>query len=668
MMSELVAGDSLPPEISTTSNTDFLDPHVLPDNFYTRSGGLACEIDLDIDLDGIDWDLSVDDLLLHEVPDPLSHPLHQSSDGSPQESGVSMTSCSAATSGDINACSLESGHSANCSDSGGELKRDDERSGWGTKRKKELEEVSGNSNPSPRSRKFRRSEDVNSCVFTAACEEEEKRKARLIRNRESAQLSRQRKKNYVEELEEKVRSMQSTITELNSKISVIMAENSSLKQQLGGVPSPSVAPMHFPWVPYPGLAFRPQGSLVPLIPIPKLRSQQAAAAQKTKRNERKKGDVKNRKLPSITLLGLLFFVMIFGYISREVDHRYNGSRDFGAGTVKDGLLDNPNGMVLGVTGRRRSLNSVEEAEYRFGNKSKGVSGMSSQNGKLGSKEESWSSDRHMITQNSSESLPALLYVPRNGKHVKINGNLIINSVLASEKAAAEVKSRNQPKQIFGTEVLETSLAIARNLPSGLPLSARDINKHTKSYGSSIEHQRALAADSEDKYMGTSHDGTLQQWFREGLAGPIFSSGTCTEVFQFEISDSSSSTAASAVVTAPPTVNPAKSARANSSSPRRTELRNRRFLYPHAIPLPGSTFNSTEGIPKAPESNNNASAPPMIVSILADPREVGDRDADGRISSPNKSLPRIFVVVLLDSIKYATYSCVLPFKIPTHLVN
>ncbi|KAK8971010.1 hypothetical protein KSP40_PGU020023 [Platanthera guangdongensis] len=317
-MLELVAADSSPPEIDSISNPEFLDPHIFPDDFYTRSSGPALEIDLDIDF---------------EVPDPLSHPPHQSSDRSPPESGVSITSSSPATSVDINACSLESGHSANCSDSGGELKRDDERSEWGTKRKKEREEVSGNSNTSPRSRKFRRSEDVSSCVFTAASEEEEKRKARLIRNRESAQLSRQRKKNYVEELEDKVRSMQSTITELNSKISVIMAENSSLKQQLGGVPSPSVP----------------------------------------------------------------------------------------------------------------------------------------------------------IIQNSSESLPALLYVPRNGKHVKINGNLIINSVLASEKAVTEVKSRNQPKQTFGTEVMETSLAIARNLPSGLSLSARDIDKQTQPYGSSIEH-------------------------------------------------------------------------------------------------------------------------------------------------------------------------------------
>jgi hypothetical protein len=50
---------------------------------------------------------------------------------------------------------------------------------------------------------------------------------------------------------------------------------------------------------------------------------------------------------------------------------------------------------------------------------------------------------------------------------------------------------------------------------------------------------------------------------------------------------------------------------------------------------------------------------VVVSVLADPREAGDGNGEGRISS--KSLSRIFVVVLIDSVKYVTYSCVLPFK-------
>lgn len=58
--------------------------------------------------------------------------------------------------------------------------------------------------------------------------------------------------------------------------------------------------------------------------------------------------------------------------------------------------------------------------------------------------------------------------------------------------------------------------------------------------------------------------------------------------------------------------------------------------------------------------------PMVVSVLVDPRETGDADVDGVMGK--KSLSKIFVVVLIDSVKYVTYSCMLPFKGPAlHLV-
>ncbi|EFJ06284.1 hypothetical protein SELMODRAFT_73198, partial [Selaginella moellendorffii] len=56
-------------------------------------------------------------------------------------------------------------------------------------------------------------------------DEEVKRKARLMRNRESAQLSRQRKKAYVDDLEERVRTLNATVAELNNTVSLISAEN-----------------------------------------------------------------------------------------------------------------------------------------------------------------------------------------------------------------------------------------------------------------------------------------------------------------------------------------------------------------------------------------------------------------------------------------------------------
>lgn len=49
---------------------------------------------------------------------------------------------------------------------------------------------------------------------------------------------------------------------------------------------------------------------------------------------------------------------------------------------------------------------------------------------------------------------------------------------------------------------------------------------------------------------------------------------------------------------------------------------------------------------------------MVVSVLVDPREGGDGDVDEMIGG-RKSLSRVFIVVLVDGVKYVTYSCVLP---------
>jgi len=125
-------------------------------------------------------------------------------------------------------------------------------------------------------------------------------------------------------------------------------------------------------------------------------------------------------------------------------------------------------------------------------------------------------------QNSSESLPALLYVPRNGKHVEINGNLIIHSVLASERAMAQAKSKGQGKQSTGKE--GTGWAIPAHVASALvvPKGSTDGGRHSKAFGNSAEHPRVLASDSHETYRdnlkSTMADGPLQQWFREGLAG------------------------------------------------------------------------------------------------------------------------------------------------------
>ncbi|KAG8068719.1 hypothetical protein GUJ93_ZPchr0005g15262 [Zizania palustris] len=334
------------------------------------------------------------------------------------------------------------------------------------------------------------------------CQEEDKQRvARLIRNRESAQLSRQRKKRYVEELEEKVKSMHSVINDLNSRISLVVAENATLRQQLSGgsvnCPPPGVYPpaplpgMHFPWV--PGYAMRTHSSHVPLVPIPRLKPQQPVPASKmakkpeSKKTVENKSKTKTKKVASVSLLGLLLIMLVFGAFIPRFNH------NFGMGVRSDNAVfrnfDQSHARVLSVISQGRSdLNHSDMIGVD-------ISKMTENIGRPGQK--------HQPAHNSSEILPALLYVPRNGKHVKINGNLIIHSVLASEKAVAHKASKGDSDQ-SAKDHKDTSFAIARYLS----LPGKDMNQQETS----------------------SADGPLPQWFREGMAGPILNSGMCSEVF------------------------------------------------------------------------------------------------------------------------------------------
>lgn len=140
-----------------------------------------------------------------------------------------------------------------------------------------------------------------------------------------------------------------------------------------------------------------------------------------------------------------------------------------------------------------------------------------------------------------------------------------------------------------------------------------------------------------------------------FTGPMLSSGMCTEVFQF---DASPASAPGAIIPAPSVSSvPAKHLK---NATRLSKGRNRRILNRLPIPVAGSNYNITEehvrnSSQKESFQGNKSSS--MIVSVLIDPREAGDSEVDGMIAP--KSLSRIFVVVLMDSVKYVTYSCVLP---------
>lgn len=139
-----------------------------------------------------------------------------------------------------------------------------------------------------------------------------------------------------------------------------------------------------------------------------------------------------------------------------------------------------------------------------------------------------------------------------------------------------------------------------------------------------------------------------------LSGPMLSAGMCTEVFQFEVS-----AASGAIVEAHSGGNISEAEKKSSS-----KTRNRRILHP--LPYPEPSHNvSGEHRGRSEEEDlkmkKNASSSSMVVSVLFDPR---DGDVIG-----TKSLSRIFVVVLMDSVRYVTYSCMLPFKgAASHLVT
>ncbi|KAF9623263.1 hypothetical protein IFM89_000752 [Coptis chinensis] len=150
-------------------------------------------------------------------------------------------------------------------------------------------------------------------------------------------------------------------------------------------------------------------------------------------------------------------------------------------------------------------------------------------------------------------------------------------------------------------------------------------RHPHMYRSSTERHKALNSCPRDgckeNPRSSAADGSLQKWFHEGLAGPILSSESVY-----------------------------------------LSKRNRRILNRLPVPLAESHLNSTEKHARMSSQNgafHNKIVSSMVVSVLVDPREGGDREVDGGISP--KSLSRIFVVVLIDSVKYVIYSCMLPFK-------
>ncbi|KAF0922747.1 hypothetical protein E2562_001137 [Oryza meyeriana var. granulata] len=213
--------------------------------------------------DGLDFDLlgdfSVEDFLLRSPDRDDSGEGSAAGSGptaSPSSSPTTSASNSAVANGSCEVKHEESDEGRSGADPKWSLKRKQASPGLSSDAAKCRRSGDGDVSPSASASRTAVDSDEGGTV----CEEEDKRRAaRLMRNRESAQLSRQRKKRYVEELEEKVKSMHSVINDLNSRISFVMAENATLRQQLSGssancpppgvYPPPPIPGMHFPWVP-----------------------------------------------------------------------------------------------------------------------------------------------------------------------------------------------------------------------------------------------------------------------------------------------------------------------------------------------------------------------------------------------------------------------------------
>ncbi|WMV26055.1 hypothetical protein MTR67_019440 [Solanum verrucosum] len=73
---------------------------------------------------------------------------------------------------------------------------------------------------------------------------------------------------------------------------------------------------------------------------------------------------------------------------------------------------------------------------------------------------------------------------------------------------------------------ETDLAVPRDLSLTVP------GIHPRLYQSPAGGERTLGSEEKENVKST-----MQQWYLEGVAGPLLSSGMCTKVFQFDASSS-----------------------------------------------------------------------------------------------------------------------------------
>eukprot|EP00850_Spirogloea_muscicola_P021152 SM000239S08057 [mRNA] locus=s239:189070:193085:+ [translate_table: standard] len=565
---------------------------------------------------------------------------------------------------------------------------------------------------------------------TEAGDTDDKRLARLQRNRESAQLSRQRKKYYMDELEGRLKAMQTSVAELTATVTHLTSENMGLKRQLayfyqaaggpGGRPVPGPPLMPMPRGPPFSAMLAGRllpGQAPPPVPIPRLKTQRSgtAAARKAKAASAvpngaeaqsvasgEKGNRGTKRLraaegATVAMLSLFCFAMFLSpkapreWLLPRQSTALVGGWEEAWGSGGEGLAGEEAVLVLdgsptvsSKAGARVLMGFVDDFDAvnatssgqqwqssaavlaGTGNAPQGDScaGCERLHVKLGAKlgvfratENTVNSTSHVLELNATQPVPASLMVPRSNGLVQIDGSLIIQAVMAGDKAAKALVQRKEHQ--LGTDGR-----------SRRPLRVVEMQKLKAQAMVAIEGsgdvdtKRALMAKQGTngggpKRLPAAEDGAqLQEWFGGNIAaGSVLSSGMCMEVFQFDASpvqtqETAKSTAAEAAAAA------SNAVQNRTTMPVPRSKRSRRDLYAMPMPPVGSSKSEASSAAEDGESKeqcrqNRPANSSMVVSVLASPQDVaGATVGSGRLS-------QIFVVVLVNEVKYVTYSCGLP---------
>lgn len=358
---------------------------------------------------------------------------------------------------------------------------------------------------------------------------------------------------------------------------------------------PVIGPQVLPMGPYPGMVggrpMYPSGP-VPPVPIPRLKTQTPArsskrskpAATKEDGGDKKRAKKKVAGAASVAVMSLLCVAMIFGPfdwgnnslnrggVDNGVSYSYIGNvrvggrmltswgegenitTPYGSETLgppgwvplKEGeygpeihgvssvhtrlAAEKHNGRVLLEVGDRSS--GIEMATGNRTLASPPLGGSHSQSDCFGPARVPILMGSEMFNANTSQPFPASVFVPQENGLVKVDGNLIIQAVMAGDKAAKQSVEKKQKNPLKKAKTVKNSLLapLQRQLIKAASSKALDnvAPGETKSLqGIPIQafvNDRALA-ENEKSVVSTSHPvtpvlhtGSLQQWVLGGLHG------------------------------------------------------------------------------------------------------------------------------------------------------